>query len=135
MRMPGYCTNCGSWFDRAETFRHCAQWQDPPPWPEIREHLFFHWNRTWDSPVQQIPGVEGSWVYRLWDKEGIALYVGMTERLRTRLSEHLVNKDWWSSVEFADAASCADRSAAMHEEAQQIRALHPVHNIHHNGDS
>lgn len=140
MELPGFCTNCGSWFDRASVRLHCAERQQPPSWTAIQEqldhHLWFELTK-WDDMAQQIAGSvldsDGCCVYRLWDADGAALYIGMTTRgLIARLWEHRCGKDWWESVNHIDAVRCTDRRDALDEEARQIRSVRPLHNLVHN---
>lgn len=142
MKLPRFCTNCGSWFDGATTVLHCKNRQQPPAWDALRQHFEHH--HYWlilalrDRAFAQLPHDHDIWVYRTWDGADASLYIGMTTRgLSTRLFEHAVEKEWgalwwWPDVDRVDAARCATKEQALAEEERQIRAIRPLHNVQHN---
>lgn len=137
LKTPGFCTNCGSWFDRSASVLHCTEYREPPSWDVLYERLE---HREWAEVGRFTHGVQAFsvldgrgpwWVYRIWHASGEAIYVGMTGRGCERIFEH-AGRSWWKQVDHVDVGCFeADRQAAE-EEAQQIRALRPWWNVQHN---
>lgn len=70
------------------------------------------------------------YVYRFWDKQGRALYIGMTSSPSGRIASH-ANQHWWRSVDHFDAEKHPDRECALLAEADQIDRHQPLHNFYH----
>lgn len=68
-------------------------------------------------------------VYRLYDRLGVLLYVGVTCRGAQRLHEHAMAKNWWGSVARVTWDVYPSRAAALRAETQAIWAEVPIHNI------
>lgn len=72
-------------------------------------------------------------LYRLFDKEGHLLYVGIGHSALVRLGAHLREKPWSADVAHAEIEHYDSRSAAEDAEREAIRAEKPLHNVVHNG--
>ena len=83
-----------------------------------------------------IPRKPGYYVYRLWASDGSSLYVGRVgdsgpRPPQPRFNNHRRKKTWWPEVARIEIAELPDHPAVVAEEAAQIEALHPLHNIRH----
>lgn len=67
-------------------------------------------------------------VYRLFDKGGRLLYVGVTFHPKTRYKQHAAEKTWWPLVDCATVQWFDDRSAAEYAEAVAISTETPAFN-------
>lgn len=67
-------------------------------------------------------------LYRLYDNGGRLLYVGRTENLRRRMSEHRALQPWAAEIDRVTRTPCASYSAACLAERQAIESEHPIHN-------
>ena len=65
-------------------------------------------------------------VYTFRTAEGDPIYVGMTNNLRRRISQH-ANKPWFVGA-IVSAETVADRQSAMELEAATVRQLQPTYN-------
>jgi hypothetical protein len=68
-------------------------------------------------------------VYRLYDRYGILLYVGVTSRNLTRQHEHAAGKAWWEHVYAQTFEHMPDRDTALDVEAKAIGRELPVFNV------
>lgn len=69
-------------------------------------------------------------IYRLYDTEGVLLYVGITRgRPRDRINMHR-HKEWGSQIASHTEESIQGRAAALRREAQAICDERPLHNIY-----
>lgn len=68
-----------------------------------------------------------TYIYRLYSDEEL-LYVGITNNLTVRLSNHRTNKDWWPSVSHMKITEALSLQEALKEENQIILTEHPRHN-------
>ena len=68
-------------------------------------------------------------VYRLFDVADRLLYVGVSNQIGQRLTQHEAEKSWWPDVARMTVQRCPDRAAALAAEAEAIRSENPVHNI------
>lgn len=68
-------------------------------------------------------------LYRLYDKDGALLYVGVSLSVFRRLSEHAQGKEWWSQVRRIMLEPHASREAALAAEILAIRDEGPIYNI------
>jgi hypothetical protein len=71
---------------------------------------------------------DGCYVYWLCDDTSV-LYVGFTESVARRVSEHRKNKSWFSDVQFIDIRRFATKEEALREEALSILFGESLHNI------
>jgi len=69
-------------------------------------------------------------LYRLYDADGVLLYVGVTGNLKGRLATHAESKPWWPKVKRKTVEWHETRRSADRAEVQAIRSENPVHNIH-----
>lgn len=67
-------------------------------------------------------------VYRLYDREGTLLYVGITCDIKTRWMYHQ-RRAWWPLVHRKDVKWRDNRFQALQEEGRAIKTEDPVHNI------
>lgn len=67
-------------------------------------------------------------VYRLFDADGTLLYVGISCKPDTRLSQHRGHQQWWQQVATWTFEWLPDRLAALKCEAVAIRAEGPLYN-------
>jgi hypothetical protein len=67
-------------------------------------------------------------VYRLFDKEGRLLYVGIAFDPEKRWKDHVVFKSWWPDVARKDIEWRDTRMLALAAEAEAIRSEHPMYN-------
>lgn len=79
------------------------------------------------------PGSGSHYLYRLYDSAGDLLYIGISDRGPVRLTEHYRFKPWFDMVTRVEFERYPTRAMALQAEAGQIVALHPRHNIQHNG--
>lgn len=73
-------------------------------------------------------------VYKHIGKDGIILYVGMTNHMPRRLKEHDKASYWYDDVKNIEIEWFDTRDDAVQYEQEMIRQLSPEHNIHHNSD-
>lgn len=67
-------------------------------------------------------------VYRLYDADGVLLYVGVTDEPKTRFKTHAGTKSWWPSVYSRRIEWHQDRAAAETAERTAIREEYPLWN-------
>lgn len=96
----------------------------------------------WEDWAARRP-VNGHYVYRFHNSEGVLLYVGRTNNLWRRFGHHAEGKDWWPQVDWdrtlvetISPVECYGKTCALPEhalmrahEAYLIEHLRPVHNI------
>ena len=68
-------------------------------------------------------------LYRLFDAEGVLLYVGITVHVEQRWIEHERAKPWWPLVTEKRVDWFESRTLALAAELQAIKTEHPVHNV------
>lgn len=68
-------------------------------------------------------------VYRLYDKDGALLYVGITCNLNQRFRQHARHKPWWPQVARKETEWHPARDAAARAELTAINAENPAYNI------
>jgi hypothetical protein len=83
---------------------------------------------------EEIPTAPGYYVYRFWTADGTCLYVGRVgdsgpRSPQARLNNHRYTKTWWPDVAKIEVAELPDHPAVVAEEAEQIKALRPLHNV------
>jgi len=71
-------------------------------------------------------------LYRFFDHDGLLLYVGITNDLGTRLSDHRRDKPWWAEVARVMVAQFESREAVLAAEKVAIRTEQPKYNVAHN---
>lgn len=73
------------------------------------------------------------YLYRLYDRAGALLYVGITNSPERRFAEHAADKVWWPEVAARDVAWAGNQQQALALERTAIQVLRPRYNICHNG--
>jgi predicted GIY-YIG superfamily endonuclease len=70
-------------------------------------------------------------VYRLRDKEGRLLYVGITVNPNIRFGEHAAEKPWWSAVDMGATKIewYKNRALAKAAETKAIQTENPIYNV------
>lgn len=68
-------------------------------------------------------------VYRVFDKRGRLLYVGMSQSFIVRLETHRTDSHWFSDAARVDIEHFRTRQSALKAEALAIRTENPKHNI------
>jgi energy-coupling factor transporter ATP-binding protein EcfA2 len=71
-------------------------------------------------------------LYRWFDTDGKLLYVGITNDMARRTTEHQ-DKPWWPEVASSQVEWFPSRKAVLAAEKAAIEAEHPLHNTIHNG--
>lgn len=70
-------------------------------------------------------------LYRLYDRDGNLLYVGVTNNLRRRWDMHSRDQTWWHLVTRREAEWLPDRASAEAAEITAIQDERPRFNIDH----
>lgn len=71
-------------------------------------------------------------VYRFYNLTDELLYIGIAYDGTQRWRMHAAAKPWWSEVHRAEIEHFATRDEALDAEREQIKALQPKYNVHHN---
>lgn len=83
----------------------------------------------WGVPVVPVRTA----LYRLRDKGGRLLYIGITDNPGHRWPQHAADKPWWPEVTDLSLTWHPSRDCALAAEAHAIRTERPVYNVVHNG--
>lgn len=67
-------------------------------------------------------------VYRGFSKEGVLLYVGMTQQFHTRMRQHEISSPWWQHLQDMEIDWFGDRTSAARAERLAIRNEAPAYN-------
>lgn len=67
-------------------------------------------------------------VYRIYDWQGLLLYVGMTQHVRTRIRQHRGDKPWGYLIYRVAVRTYLTRERAGQVEKRAIILLNPQHN-------
>lgn len=86
-----------------------------------------------ERPAEPAPEAERTAVYRLYDKDELLLYVGVSTEPRVRFRQHQHDKDWWPLVATREIEWFDSRGAAECAEKEAIKGEQPGHNRVHNG--
>lgn len=70
-------------------------------------------------------------LYRLYGEEETLLYVGMSMNLPARLTNHRVQKEWWTAVHHIGVEHFDSRRKVLDAEREAIQSEHPLWNIQH----
>lgn len=68
-------------------------------------------------------------LYRFFGEDGVLLYVGITNHLPGRMSEHAVEKPWWLEVQQVKVEHYPTRDDVSAAEQKAILEEHPRYNI------
>lgn len=71
-------------------------------------------------------------LYRLRDKDGTLLYVGITDNPERRWPQHAADKSWWAAVTDLSLKWYPSRELALDAEGHAIRTEKPLYNVVHN---
>lgn len=104
-------------WERANADGHSVSTRDWPGW----EALIGTWPEVRET-------VRPTTLYRLWDRSGALLYVGITYEWESRRADHST-KAWWPEVFRIKLTEYPTRAAALEAEGVAIRTEDPVHNI------
>jgi predicted GIY-YIG superfamily endonuclease len=74
-------------------------------------------------------------LYRFYAADGTLLYVGITDTLKRRVSQHAVDKKWWPDVARKTVEWHPSREAAVIAELAAIKAEKPRHNTQGTSES
>ena len=73
----------------------------------------------------------GHYLYRLYNKAGHLLYVGVTDNVFRRWKEHSRTKPWWSQVHKFTQDWYPNRASVEAAERRAIQTENPVYNVTH----
>lgn len=79
--------------------------------------------------------IKNAVVYRFYDADGAALYIGYSSALLTRITGHRSNSPWFKKVATVKVEHFDTRSAALAAEKVAIEAERPRYNINHKAGS
>lgn len=71
------------------------------------------------------------YLYRLYDRDGQLLYIGVTDNVLRRWKEHSKEKFWWDQVHTFTKEEYPDRSSVENAERLAIKTESPTYNIAH----
>ena len=71
-------------------------------------------------------------LYRLYDTNGVLLYVGISNRWPSRMKQHTKDKQWFNSVGKVEISHYCTRREAEAAEKAAIKSERPIHNVLHN---
>lgn len=74
----------------------------------------------WDEP---------HFVYRIWSRDDVILYVGMTNNLEKRMTDHRLHSKFCLDIDDVVITQHPDRTTAARVETDEIRRLRPRHNM------
>ena len=80
-------------------------------------------------PAMEIGDETPTALYRLFDASGALLYVGISDNLRTRFTDHAATKPWWPQVKRKTVQWHLAREAAAAAEKAAIRDENPAYNL------
>lgn len=68
-------------------------------------------------------------IYRIYDRDGLLLYIGKTVDPGNRIRDHRADKPWWKEVARIDIEHVRDSVDLGRIEAQAIRNERPLYNV------
>ncbi len=68
-------------------------------------------------------------LYRLYDKDDVLLYAGITRHMEARMKAHSLTKSWWGDVARKEAVAYDTRIEAARAEHAAITYENPRHNV------
>lgn len=71
----------------------------------------------------------GCTLYRMYDKEGALLYVGISGNVLLRIMQHQVSKPWFDDVATVDIQKFPSKAIALAKETEAIQTEAPRYNI------
>jgi hypothetical protein len=105
------------------------------------EHLYFQLTiDNWRPPARVKPatddrsrGLRPTAVYRLYDKDEVLVYVGISSQPPIRFVQHRQGSAWWRDVVTREVEWYETRRLALAEEFRAITHDRPLFNKHHAG--
>lgn len=84
--------------------------------------------------ISRTSGVPGgtTYLYRLTDRYGTLLYIGITNNPDRRMEQHASTKPWWDEVRYGHLEVYRTRAQALAAERTAIRQERPLYNLVHN---
>jgi predicted GIY-YIG superfamily endonuclease len=79
-------------------------------------------------PCEERYPIDPTNVYRMYNRYGCLLYVGMTRNAGERFEAHASSKSWWIEVAHIDVSHHVTREMARVAELVAIRTEHPMYN-------
>lgn len=73
-----------------------------------------------------------TWLYRMFDQEGVLLYIGISQDAFVRFSQHTKDKPWIDQVARWEREVYPARKVALEAEKAAIKAEFPLYNVVHN---
>jgi len=92
---------------------------------------------SWQSFANPLPPkhrrgrTEEHLLYRFFDAAGVLLYVGITDYLTNRFSQHSVVQPWWGDWATFHVTRYASRAEVKFAERIAIKLEKPLHNVVH----
>lgn len=83
--------------------------------------------------ARQMNRMTPTFVYRLFDDEGVLLYVGVSQDVQRRLRQHAAVQPWWPQVHHYSTIKYQTRREAQRAEGSAIRDEKPQHNVAQRG--
>lgn len=74
-------------------------------------------------------GEDPTALYRLYDKAGVLLYIGITTALKKRMAKHADDQPWWHMVSRKTVVWHDARQEASRAETEAINTENPKYNI------
>lgn len=90
-------------------------------------------NRTITGGSGSLQLKTGALVYRVYDRHGALLYIGVTEDICMRMTAHRNDKHWWGHAARVEWDEYPSRLAALNAEGKLIQRHRPPYNKHMNG--
>ena len=69
----------------------------------------------------------------MWDKDGVLLYIGKSNKPLDRWKQHHRDKPWFEQATRFEYEPHEDEAAAYAAEREAIKTEHPLYNIINNG--
>lgn len=67
-------------------------------------------------------------LYRMFDRDDVLLYVGITNNPKTRFRSHAISQDWWGQVANITVKTFPTRGQLVAAETKAIHEENPIHN-------
>lgn len=102
-------------------------------WKQQGDRVFLHAEEAQNKKGEPLENLDKlspsgqSCIYILCDKDTKPLYVGITDHLSSRVSQHKSTKHWWEEVANIIVYTC-DKSIQSRVEKETIEWLNPPHN-------
>ena len=97
-------------------------------------HTLKYANQVYEQAVlqEELAKARRSYVYRMWDKNGVLLYIGKSNNPLNRWKQHR-KKPWFEQVARFEYEPHPDEASAYAAEREAIKTEHPLYNIVNNG--